>query len=268
MIREPVVAGRFYPGSASSLRAQIEGFIDQKAPKEDVIGAVSPHAGYMYSGMVAGAVFSRIHFKDTFVILGPSHTGIGSRFSIMTEGSWKTPLGKAEINSGLAKSILGRSRHLEEDQLAHLHEHSIEVQVPFLQYFKPDVQIVPIVLSLGPVDVYKDVGRDIAAAIKETGAGVVIVASSDMTHYESQESAKRKDTEAINAILDLDEDELFRRVTTLDISMCGYAPTIALISAVRELGAKRAELVRYQTSGDITGDYSGVVGYAGILISG
>ncbi len=267
MIRNPIVAGHFYPASASSLEAQVRGFIDEKAPKEDVIGLVSPHAGYVYSGSVAGAVMSRIQFKDTFIMLGPSHTGAGRPFSIMTEGSWETPLGEVGIDSRLGKQILTRSRHLEEDHVAHVHEHSIEVQLPFLQYFKRDVRIVPIVFSHAAASVYKEIGKEIAGAVKELRAETVIIASSDMTHYEPQESARRKDTQAINAILELDEDELMRRIRDLNISMCGYAPTVALISAAKELGAKRAELIRYQTSGDVTGDYSGVVGYAGIIIA-
>jgi len=267
MIRSPVVAGQFYPGSPSSLEAQVRGFVDEKAPKEEVIGLVSPHAGYVYSGSVAGAVISRIQFKDTFIILGPSHTGSGRPFSIMTEGSWETPLGEVGIDSRLGKQILTRSRHLEEDHVAHLYEHSIEVQLPFLQYFKRDVKIVPIVLSQAAASIYKEIGKEIAGAIKELRAETVIIASSDMTHYEPQESARRKDTQAINAILELNEDELMRRIRDLNITMCGYAPTVALISAAKELGAKRAELVRYQTSGDVSGDYSAVVGYAGIIIA-
>ena len=266
MIREPVVAGQFYPKSPSSLEAQVSSYIDKKAIREDVVGVVSPHAGYMYSGAVAGAVISRIKLKDTFVIMGPNHTGYGKPFSIMTAGTWRTPLGEVEIDSQLAKQILAESRNLEEDQVAHIYEHSIEVQIPFLQYLKQDIKIVPIVLSHAPRAVYKEIGKAIAKAIKELKAEAVIIASSDMTHYEPQESAKKKDAQAINAILELNEDELLNRVEKLNISMCGYAPVATLISAARELGARRAELVKYQTSGDTTGDYSAVVGYAGIMM--
>ena len=266
MIREPVVSGQFYPSSPSLLEAQIEGFIDEKAVKEEVIGLVSPHAGYMYSGPVAGAVMSRIEFKDTFIILGPNHTGSGKPFSIMTEGTWKTPLGEVEIDSELGKQILATCHDLEEDYVAHLFEHSIEVQVPFLQYFKRDVKIVPIMLSHSSGATYKEIGRGIAEAIKGSNKEAVIIASSDMTHYEPQESASRKDAKAIEAILELNEDELLKRVEELNISMCGYGPTVSLISSAKELGAKEAQLVKYQTSGDITGDYAGVVGYAGIII--
>jgi AmmeMemoRadiSam system protein B/AmmeMemoRadiSam system protein A len=266
MIRKPVVAGQFYPASPPQLRAMIEGLVDEEARKEEVVGLVSPHAGYIYSGPVAGAIMSRIKLKDTFVIMGPNHTGSGKPLSIMTEGVWETPLGEVEIDSELAKQILAVSNHLQQDNMAHLYEHSIEVQIPFLQYFRKDFKLVPIVLAYSSGAAYKEIGREIARAIKDLNKEVVIIASSDMTHYEPQESAKRKDTQAIEAILDLNEDELLRRVDELNISMCGYAPAVSLIAAAKDLGATEAELVKYQTSGDVSGDYSAVVGYAGIII--
>ncbi len=266
MERNPIAAGKFYPGTAASLHAEIERLTDSHVPRVRVIGLVAPHAGYLYSGVVAGATYSRVEFKDTFVILGPSHSGRGTPFSIMTEGTWKTPLGEVQIDSGLGEQILHRSEYLRRDTAAHLHEHSIEVQVPFLQYFKNDVKIVPIVLSPAWVDVYREIGRDIARAIKELEKEAVIVASSDMTHYEPYEAAMKKDTYAIEAILDLDEDELMRRIEELNITMCGCAPVVSLICAAKELGAQEAELECYRTSGDTSGDYRRVVGYAGIII--
>jgi len=268
VVRHPVVAGQFYPAQASRLSRIISGMVDDQAEKEDVIGVVSPHAGYPYSGPVTAAAISRIKFKDTFVILGPNHTGMGKALSIMTVGSWETPLGSIEVDTELAGQILTDSRYLEEDDKAHQYEHSIEVQIPFLQYFSKDFRIVPVAFSYHSPAAYKDIGRAIARAVKDTEKGVVIIASSDMTHYEPQESARQKDNKAIEAILDLDEDELLRRVDEFGISMCGYAPTVALITAAKALGATRAELVRYQTSGDVTGDYSSVVGYAAIIIKG
>ena len=268
MVRNPVVAGQFYPGTASQLKAMIEEMVDKKAKKKEVIGLISPHAGYIFSGPVAGAVISRIKFKDTFIIMGPNHTGSGKPLSIMTEGIWKTPLGEVEIDSELGKQILANSEYLQEDNAAHLYEHSIEVQLPFLQYFKPDIKLVPIVLAYASSAFYKEVGKEIAKSVKELNKKVVIIASSDMTHYEPQESAQRKDTQAIEAILELNEDELLKRIDELNISMCGYAPAVSLIVAAKELGASGAELVKYQTSGDIMGDYSSVVGYAGIIIKG
>ncbi len=268
MIRHPVVAGQFYPASASELKRMIKGMVDEKAEKQEVIGLISPHAGYIYSGAVAGATISRTRFKDTFIIMGPNHTGNGKPFSIMTEGSWETPLGEVEIDSALGKQILANSRYLQEDKAAHLYEHSIEVQLPFLQYFKADFKLVPIILAYAGGAIYKEIGKALAKAVKESGRKVVIIASSDMTHYESQASAQKKDTQAIEAVLALDENELVKRVDKFNITMCGYGPAVSLIAAAKELGATKAELVKYQTSGDTTGDYSSVVGYAGIIIKG
>ncbi|MFH1640169.1 MAG: AmmeMemoRadiSam system protein B [Chloroflexota bacterium] len=268
MIREPVVAGQFYPARADQLREMMRRMTDEKAVKEDAIGAILPHAGYVYSGPVAGAVISRIRVKDTLLIMGPNHTGQGKPFSIMTEGVWKTPLGDVEIDSGLAKYLLSISDYLEEDSTAHASEHSIEVQLPFFQYFRSDINLVPIVLSYAPGGVYRKIGREIARAILNSNREVVIVASSDMTHYETQESARKKDNQAIEAMIALDEDELLRRVADLNISMCGFGPAASLITAAKELGATGAELVKYQTSGDIINDFSSVVGYAGIVIKG
>lgn len=268
MTRKAIVAGQFYPASASELKRMIKGMVEEKAKRQEVIGLISPHAGYIYSGPVAGAVISRIRFKDTFIIMGPNHTGRGRPFSIMTEGRWQTPLGEVEIDSEMGRRILAHSRYLEEDMAAHLHEHSIEVQLPFLQYFKTEFKLVPIVLAYAGGAIYKEIGRALARAVKESGRKAVIIASSDMTHYEPQASAQKKDTQAIEAVLALDEDELLKRVAELDISMCGYAPAVSLIVAAKELGAKGAELVKYQTSGDTSGDYSSVVGYAGIIIKG
>jgi len=268
MIRNAVVAGQFYPASASELKAMIEAMVDKKAKKEKVIGLVSPHAGYIYSGPVAGAAISRIKFQDTFIIMGPNHTGAGKPLSIMTEGVWETPLGEVEIDSELSKKILATSAYLQEDNVAHLYEHSIEVQLPFLQYFKPDFKLAPIVMAYASGAIYKEMGKEIAKAVKELKKRVVIIASSDMTHYEPQASAQEKDNRVIEAILDLNEDEVLSRVEEFNISMCGYGPAVSLIAAAKELGATEAELVKYQTSGDTTGDYSAVVGYAGIIIKG
>jgi AmmeMemoRadiSam system protein B len=266
MTRQAAVAGQFYPGRPGELRDMISEMIDAGAEKKEVIGVVSPHAGFIYSGPVAGAVFSRIKFTDTFIIIGPNHRGLGKPLSITTGGSWSTPLGEVRIDSGLAGAILAASSELEEDTLAHRYEHSLEVQIPFLQYFKPDVKIVPIVLAQAATQVYRNIGSSIAATLKSGKEAAVIVASSDMTHYEKHESAKAKDKKAIEAILSLDADELVRRIGQYDISMCGYAPVICLIAAALEMGAGKAELVKYQTSGDTSGDYSSVVGYAGLII--
>lgn len=266
MVRNPIAAGRFYPGTASALHAEIQRLVAKDTPKQEVIGVISPHAGYPYSGLVAAATLSRVVFRDTFIILGPNHTGRGAPFSIMTEGAWRTPLGEVPIDTETARALLRNSDILEEDAEAHRYEHSIEVLLPFLQYFKEDVRFVPVALFPAEKEIYKAIGKSIAAAVRERNNAAIIMASSDMTHYEPHDRAKKKDTQAIEAILKLDEDMLIDRIEAHHITMCGYAPTACLIAAAKELGATKAELVRYQTSGDATGDYESVVGYAGVII--
>jgi len=267
-IRLPAVAGQFYPSSAGGIKSQIESFIDKKAKKSDCIACILPHAGYMYSGRVAAETVSQINIKDKIILLGPNHTGFGVAFSIMTEGIWQTPLGEVKIDSVLAKKILENSKYLQNDSLAHAYEHSLEVELPFLQYFKPDFEIVPIAFLSDDLEALKAVGEEIAGVLREPGIkdSVMIVASSDMTHYEPHELASKKDHEAIEAILELNEDKLVERIRRKNITMCGYAPVIAMLKAAKGLGAKEARLVKYQTSGDVTGDKSSVVGYAGVII--
>lgn len=266
MKRNPAVAGQFYPLTAAAVEKQVFGFIEKAPEKTNAVGIVSPHAGYLYSGRVAGSVYSRIELKPVYVIIGPNHTGRGKPYSVMSEGSWVMPQGEVEIDAELAKALLHKSEFLEEDFLAHAYEHSIEVQLPFLQYFKKAFKFVPIIISYSRGHIYQAIGREIAKVIRESKKDVLIIASSDMTHYESREDARSKDLKAIEAILKLDEEELVKRVEKLNISMCGFAPVSVMLSAAKELGAKSAELIKYQTSGDITGDQSSVVGYAGIII--
>ncbi|MDP2938861.1 MAG: AmmeMemoRadiSam system protein B [Candidatus Omnitrophota bacterium] len=269
LIREPAVAGQFYLASATSLRNQIEEFIDIDAQKIEAKGVVLPHAGYIYSGAVAGKTISSVNIPQTCVILGPNHTGLGSNFSIMTEGTWATPLGNVEIDKELATKILSSSKFLKQDFSAHRYEHSLEVEIPFLQYFKKSCKIVPIVASVGNLDTYRAIGKEISSAIKALSKEkeVLIIASSDMTHYEPQDQARKKDFEAIDAVLKLDEELLLKKIRSLDISMCGFAPVVIMLSCIKELGANQARLVMYQTSGDVTKDYSSVVGYAGIVLN-
>ncbi len=267
-IRKSAVAGQFYAASPQGLKEQIRALIDKKADKIDVIACMLPHAGYMYSGRVAAATIASINIKDKIILLGPNHTGNGSPYSIMTEGVWQTPLGEVAIDAELAKKLLDDSRYLESDTLAHRDEHSLEVELPILQYFKSSFQIVPIAFLSSDYGVLKDIGSQIGNAVKDSGTkdAIMMVASSDMTHYEPYEEAQAKDRQAIEAILELDEDNLMNRIARLDISMCGYAPVAVMLKAAKVLGAKNAKLIRYETSGDITGDKDSVVGYAGIII--
>lgn len=266
--RKPAVAGQFYPAQAFELNSEIKGYLEKNARKRDVLACILPHAGYMYSGPVAAAVVSRINIPDKIILLGPNHTGLGTAFSLMSRGKWATPLGEVDIDSVLAQEILTGSEYLQEDSLAHLNEHSLEVELPFLQYFRKDFQIVPICVASADLRALKSVGQAVAAAIEKLNLreSVLIIASSDMTHYEPQEEAEKKDKLAIEAVLGLDEDKLLERVSQFRISMCGFAPVIAMLSCVKSLGAGKAELIKYQTSGNITRDFSSVVGYAGIII--
>jgi len=267
MIRRPVVAGQFYPQTEASLRKMLAGLVDPASEKQDAIGVIMPHAGYVYSGQVAGLTISKVELKKTVIILGTNHTGSGEKFSIMTGGSWATPLGEVKIDSEIAGSILKEGGLLKEDALAHLQEHSIEVEIPFLQYLNGDIKIVPIVISsLAGLSECQRLGEDIANGFKKIGRSGLFMASTDMTHYESAETAKEKDRLAINAVLELDEKKLFDIVKEKGLSMCGLPAACVLISVCKNLGAKKAGLVKYQTSGDISGDYASVVGYAGMII--
>ena len=268
MVRNPVVAGQFYKGSKESLEKEVKSLIDDKFEKKDVIGIVSPHAGYVYSGSVAGSVLSSIVPKSTYIIMGPNHTGLGSPFSMSASDSWRTPLGEVKINKALADKVIKNCPEIRKDELAHIHEHSVEVQLPFLQILQKEFTILPLVLSVGSLRDYRNIGEALAKSIKELRIekDTAIIASSDMTHYEAQEAAKEKDSKAIEAILKLDEEALLGRIEELDISMCGYVPAAIMIAAAKRLGAREARLIKYQTSGDASGDYSSVVGYAGIIV--
>lgn len=266
MIRRPVVAGQFYPQTGESLRKMLSGLIEVSSEKQDAIGVIMPHAGYVYSGYVAGLTISKVMLKKTVIILGTNHTSTGERFSIMTEGKWATPMGEVKIDVEIAESILKESTLLKKDMLAHMYEHSIEVELPFMQYLESDVKIVPIVVSQGSLTEYQKLGEEIASGFQKVGRTGLFMASTDMTHYESEEAAKQKDRLAIDAILAMDEEKLFNTVRQKDISMCGIAPTCTLISLCKKLGATKSGLVKYQTSGDTSGDYSSVVGYAGMII--
>lgn len=267
MKRLPSVAGYFYPQDKKDLLRMIERMTNKEQKKEKALCAVSPHAGYEYSGAVAGAVYSSVILPNQLILLGPSHRDIGSRFALMREGDWETPMGTVPVNTHLADLILSQSHIVEENSPAHTHEHSLEVQLPFIQYFNQDVSIVPISISFDAD--FKDL-NELAQAIKQSIAGaaedVLIVASTDMSHYVSKEVAKKKDFMAIDKILKIDPKGLYNVVRSENISMCGYQPTTAALIAVKELGATKADLIKYQTSGDITGDTREVVGYAGIRI--
>ncbi len=266
MIRQPAVAGSFYAGTKERLRLQIEDLLPRDVRQGAAIGVVAPHAGYMYSGRVAGAVYARVSFPDTVVILGPNHTGLGAGAAIMTYGRWDTPLGSVPIDADLGKAILSNASVLEEDHLGHLREHSIEVHLPFLQYFGQPFSFVPICLFSHEYAACQNVGQAVGAAVRQTGKRVLLVASTDMSHYISRDEASAKDRKAIDAILALDPEGLHRVVRREGISMCGFHPTGAMLVAAKALGASSAELVMYADSGEVTKSVEEVVAYAGLII--
>jgi len=266
MIRQPAVANQFYPGREQDLKKDISTRIKEGQKKEKALALVSPHAGYMYSGNVAGAVYSVAEITKDVIVMGPNHHGVGAPFAVMAHGKWKMPGGDVTINEKLASLLIEESKRLSDDSQAHIKEHSVEVQLPFIQYLKPDVEFVPVVLERADFETCEEIGMAIARAIKKYGEPVLIIASTDMTHYEPQEMAKHKDQLAIEKILSLDPAGLLDTVSRNNISMCGVIPTTITLVAAKQLGATKADLVDYATSGDVSGDYSYVVGYAGFII--
>ncbi len=266
MIRKPSVAGQFYNEKAEKLKKQVEKYIVHGLKKEKAIGVISPHAGLMYSGHVAGVVYSSIQFPDTFILIGPNHTGMGANVSIMASGQWEIPTGIFSIDEKLSRKIIEKSSYVSENIQAHLFEHSLEVQLPFIAYFSDSVKIVPITVMRASLEVCGKIGDAIAEAIRDIGYDVVILASSDMSHYEPDYIARKLDKLALDEILNLNPEGLYGVVYKEGISMCGVLPTVIMLYAAKKLGAKEARLVKYSTSGDTSGDYDRVVGYAGVII--
>jgi hypothetical protein len=230
------------------------------------VGCIAPHAGYLYSGHVAGAVFARIEIPERCIVLCPNHTGMGRPLAIMSEGAWQTPLGDVPIDAELGEALKRSFPALEDDSAAHRAEHAAEVELPFLLLRQPGLRFVPIALGRGQFEVLEQLGKALAGVIAAQNDSVLIVASSDMNHYESDAVTRIKDHRAIERILTLDPRGLYDVVTQQNISMCGFGPAVAMLTAARELGAKSAELVKYATSGDISGDRDMVVGYAGVVV--
>lgn len=266
MIRRAAVAGQFYPARPE----QLTGFLREAVPAAseplDAVGLVAPHAGYMYSGRVAGAAFGRVTVPDTVLLLGPNHTGLGTPASIVSDGGWATPLGTVPIAGDLARALAEKSPIFEEDALAHAHEHSLEVQVPFLLHKNPGVSIVPVAFMLRRREDAREVGEAIGSVLSAWPERVLIVASSDMTHYEPHEAARDKDAKAIARVVALDAPGLLDTTKRFGISMCGAVPTAVMLFAATKLGATRGELLTYATSGDASGDFGSVVGYAAMVI--
>ncbi|MHB8411263.1 MAG: AmmeMemoRadiSam system protein B [Candidatus Acidiferrales bacterium] len=266
MIRPAAVAGRFYPAEPAVLLCQIDECVFAAPKKIRARGCIVPHAGYMYSGRVAGMVYGALELPERFILLGPRHYPRGERLAILSEGAWQTPLGEAKIDAALAAELMDAFPLLREDSAAHAEEHSVEVQLPFLQRLAAGFAFVPIVIGTDRFDVLETLGHAIAQVVHTQEEPVLIVASSDMNHRESDAITRVKDRKAIDAILALDARRLYDTVRRESITMCGYGPAVAMITAARELGSTRAELLRYATSADVNGNRDDVVGYAGIIV--
>jgi len=289
MERVPVASGQFYPNDPSDLKAIIEDFRPQGSlplrkcsnplrgrssplrgcsKKISAKGIVLPHAGYVYSGRVAVNTISKVLPKKRLLILGPNHTGQGGKFSLWSRGSWKILDKKIKIDEELARAILSKGKNIDEDTLAHTLEHSIEVELPILDYFFSDFKFVPIACQKGTILDYQEAAKGLFEAIKSlrNPEDILLVASTDLTHYESDQAARKKDRRAIETIIDLDEEELVKRVRKEGITLCGEAPLAIFISCLKRLGARKSQVALYQTSGDVTGDKNAVVGYVGMII--
>ena len=267
MIRKPAVSGRFYPSDPDDLLRTLNGFFEPAATISSAIGLVVPHAGYIYSGHVAGAVYSRIQIPQRSIILCPNHTGFGVPLSIMKSGGWQTPLGTMSIDEELCEALMAADPQLENDFEAHRSEHALEVQLPFIQRQGSSARFVPITVGTGNLQHLQMLGEAVAKVVTALAPDALIIASSDMNHYESDALTRIKDRKAIDQILAMNPEGLYDVVRRENISMCGYGPTVAMLTAAKRLGASKTELVKYATSGDISQDFDFVVGYAGMIIS-
>lgn len=264
--RNPVVNGFFYPADLGGLQAKINEYYSSSKQFEDSLGAVVPHAGWECSGPAAGKVLASLGQFDTYIILGPNHNGLGNPVSIFDSGSWVLPNGEIQVDEVIAQEILENSDYLKSDRMAHLKEHSIEVQLPFILHKSPEAKFVPISLLDYSIKIIKDLGKAIANAIKNSDKNVAVIASSDMTHYEPADIAKDQDFKAINPILKLETRELFNIVHNEQVTMCGLGPVCTVMETVKELGARQGELLIYTNSGETCApQHNEVVGYAGII---
>ena len=265
-VRMPAVAGQFYPSNADTLLRAIRAYTKTNGKKLNAIGCVAPHAGYMYSGHVAGAVYARIELPTKFIIMCPNHTGYGAPLAIMPQGSWMTPLGEVPVDEVLANALMSEMPALTDDVDSQRHEHALEVQIPFLQALGGDFSFVPITVGTSRFELLSELGEAIGRVLSRRKEKVLMVASSDMNHYESDSTTRVKDRKAIDRVLSLDTIGLYEVVTRDNVTMCGFGPTIAMITAAKALGATKAELIKYATSGDVSGDRDAVVGYAGMAV--
>ena len=271
MIRPPAVAGQFYPATASEVDGALDALIHPAPTRRRAIAVVCPHAGWMYSGHTAGLVYSHVEIPDRVILVGPNHHGVGSRYAVYSSGAWHTPVGDVPVAEPLASDLLDNCDLLAEDRRAHTQEHSLEVQLPMLLRANPNVHIVPVLIGgnwpeSGGRGELREIGAAIAQTVRSYGKPVLLLASTDLNHYEDQETSKTKDKLVLDAVVNLDHEALMDRVIDVEVSMCGVASTYVVLYAAKKLGAKRAELLDYRTSGDVSGDFTSVVGYGAVII--
>jgi AmmeMemoRadiSam system protein B len=265
-VRRPAVAGSFYDGEAEQLERDVRAYLAVGAKPEPAFGAIVPHAGYIYSGSVAGAVYAGLSIPKTAVVLCPNHTGRGAPGAVEPSDAWRTPLGEVPVDHRLAARLMELAPSLEEDAAAHAREHSLEVQLPFLQVRRPDIALVPVCLGAHDLELCRQVGHALATLAAEEQETPLFVASSDMNHYESRAIGRAKDDQALSRVEALDAEGLFDTVLRENITMCGFLPATALLFAAREAGVASSRIVARRDSGDETGDISSVVGYAGVIL--
>lgn len=266
MVRKPIVAGQFYPSNKEALEEELGKYLDVKIVPRKAVGIIAPHAGYMCSGRAAGYIYASTIVPKRCIVISPNHTGNGKSVAIMTSGQWQIPTGLVPIDEDISSKLLKSCSVIEEDKTAHIFEHSLEVQLPFLLAKEPNVKIVPLTVSRLPFDACRQIGEATANIIKDSKEPILIVASSDMNHYEEQKETNRKDMLAIDKVINLDPEGLLSICAKERITMCGLIPAVIMLIAAKNLSAKKAELIKYETSGDVLGDYNSVVGYAGIII--
>lgn len=266
MLRQPAVSGQFYTDNVVELRQQVEEMLATTVEPQAALAVMMPHAGYLYSGAIAGQALAGVEVPPTVLIIGPNHRGIGHPCALYDQGSWRMPLGDVPIADELAGQLLNQVELLVADPQAHRYEHSLEVLVPFLQVKQPQLKIVPLMLSSLPFPALQQLAEEMATVLRAQEEPVLIVASSDMTHYEPAQVAQRKDQLALDPLLRLDAAQLYSQVQQHQISMCGICPATLMVLICRELGAQQATLVRYGHSGEVSGDHGAVVGYAGVVI--
>lgn len=265
VLRSPVVAGKFYPAQPERLASQVQEMLKVAREPVEALGVMVPHAGYVYSGAAAGETFARVRIPHRVVLLGPNHTGRGPSISAAADDGWDTPLGRVGLARDLLTALAGVDPAVQSDRQAHFAEHCLEVQLPFLQTLQPELEIAPIVVGTHRLEELLQLGAALAGVIEAQAERPLIVISSDMTHYESAASARAKDFRAIERLEQIDPSGLHQTVLGGNITMCGIAPAVAGLEALRRLGAKRGELAVYTHSGMVTGDDREVVAYAGMV---